>query len=478
MKNGYRAIALLALVATVGCGGSSSGDGGGSAGSTLGTAGAGGAAAGSAGASSVGGSGGTATAGMGGVGGGKAGTGGVGGTGGSGGVAGNAGVGGASAGAGGGGGGGGSGGSGMVDCNVAASAPMIVNLPKASVTKPSLRGLGIVPTSTGFVIGFHEGSTDGTADALTLVTLGTDGTLGTPQHAPLSACAGSGPGNGLGFALRGNAGLAAIPKAPCGMDGAGLSLVQFSAGALPQDTYFLQGPAGFPEISIPSHRALSPVPGSVNVRVSYVQSGTASSFDASGVMPSSGFTPFAGGSGDTVTGVASTSSNKAIVQAAAGSKQVTITANGPGFAKPTSLAGSAAPFVSATAMTGGSFAVVSLDTDGTTLRAYAIGDDGSASAQTSATIAASTAFDVAPTTAGFILATRTSSQISVRAATLGGGALFPDPAETKVPLTAGEAGKSIAAAISGNVIAVVWLAADGPASATDPVGRVMLLSCP
>lgn len=419
---------------------------------------------------SAGGAGGSA-----GSGGGKSGSGGAAGVAGSSGGAGGSGA----SGAGGANGGtGGSSGAGMVDCNVAAMAPMIVSLPKPSVAKPALRGLGIVPTSTGFVIGFHEGSTDGAADALTLVTLATDGTLGTPQHAPLQACAGAAPGNGLGFALRGNAGLAAIPRPPCGMDGAGLSLVQFSAGATPQDTYLLQGPPGFSEITIPSHRALATVPGSVNVRVSYVQSGTASSFDASGVMPSSGFTPFGGGGADVVTSVASTSSNKAIVQAAAGSKQLTITATGPGFPKPTSLAGSPAPLVSATAMTGGSFAVVSLDADGTTLRAYAIGDDGSASAQTSATIAASTAFDVAPTTAGFVLATRTSSQISVRAATLGGGPLLPDPAETKVPLAMGESGKSIAAAISGNVIAVVWLAADGMASETDPVGRVMLLSCP
>lgn len=409
-------------------------------------------------------------------------------------------AGGASAGKGGGGGGGGapaggatSGGAGGASAGTggSAGAPVaaqpcaltlskVVALPKSSIaSKARAFGPGVVPTPTGFLVAVHEVAEDGSEDVLSLVPVAADGTVGTTATAKLSACFGNYSTTGVGMTIRGGAGIATVARPACKSasedTGGSLSLVAFGMGGDVQDIFLLNGPKGFAELTIPSHRSVAPVPGSALWRISYLQGATSYSFDASGITPKSGFNLLA----DKAVRVASASSQNLLIQAAELDGGLVVSATSAMMAQPKNFMLSKGTGVSASPFPSG--VVVASRIGASTVRLDTIDDSANLVAQAQIPTPPLGNIDVAPVTKAIAIVVGDAKRVSVLVSTVPEVDFAPgvtpavdvDPSN---PLVTAFDGKAIAAAGGSGRVAAAWLSTSSPDSSS-PLGGVALFEC-
>lgn len=355
-------------------------------------------------------------------------------------------------------------------------------LPKPVVAKPKLFGPGLVATSNGFLVGYHEAAGDGSDDTLVLVPITTDGTVGTTATAKLSACFGTYAASGPGMTARGGAGLAAIPRPACkdkdGDTGGSLSLVQFGAGGDVQDIFLLKGPVGFPELTLPSHHALAPVPGTANIRVSYLQSGTAYGFDVSGVTVKSAFDKFAGSASDPALSFAAASSPNMLLQAAATGSDLVVRVAGPMVPGTPKLFKVEKGTDVATTTTPSGVVLASRVAPGT-VRLDLVDEQGNLVAQSSIATKSIAGFDVAPVSKAVAIAVGDAGALSVSVASEPEAGVLPGMSSTlsvDAAMLTGFDGKSLAAAGTSGRVLVSWITKqDGDAA--QAVGGAALFEC-
>ncbi|MCC6647383.1 MAG: hypothetical protein IT374_17645 [Polyangiaceae bacterium] len=362
----------------------------------------------------------------------------------------------------------------------ALSLTKLVPLPKSSIAaKARAFGPGVVATPTGFVVAVHEVAEDGSEDTLSLFPIAADGTVGATSTAKLSACFGGYSDTGVGMTIRGGAGLAAVARPACKSGGentgGSLSLVAFGAAGDVQDIFLLKGedPA-FPELTIPTHRALAPVPGSSMWRISYLQGARAYWFDASGITPKGGFNLLA----DKAARVVSASSQNMLVQAAELDGAIVVsTTSAMAPAKSFTLSKgtgiSLSPFPSGV--------VVASRISASTVRLDTIDDSTNLVAQAQLPTPPLGVIDVAPVTKAVAIVVGDAKRVSVLVSTVPEPDLAPgitpvvdvDPSS---PLVTSFDGKAIAAAGGSGRVAAVWLSTSSPDSSS-PLGGVALFEC-
>lgn len=157
----------------------------------------------------------------------------------------------------------------------------------------TVTGPGVVATQTGFLVGYRDLSADASKDRVVVVPVGTEGTSTAPNTTNLTPCKGAIPDSGFGFAMNGDVGLIATPRAPCAADGAengaGISFVQTNAGGQVIGAQLLKGMPGFAAIAM-SRGAVAKVPTSASqFKATYVQDQKVRTFIVEGVSAKSNF---------------------------------------------------------------------------------------------------------------------------------------------------------------------------------------------
>lgn len=360
-----------------------------------------------------------------------------------------------------------------------------VDLPAPKVMKTKVFGPGIVPTQTGFVIGYHEVASDGSDDRITAVPVAFDGTVGTVASEPVQACFGTYSKTGVGMAVRGGAGLATVMRPTCkdpsGDTGGSMSLVHFNSDASIQETFLFKGPAGFAELETPGPHTIAAVPGSQNYRVSYVQNGIAYGFDVTDVTPKSGFNALAGSAQDPVQSLAIASSANVLVEAVALKGGVVVKASGPMVTDGSKLfmVSLGAPIATAAVANG---VVVAARTGPGSVLLHMVDEAGNLVAQATMPMIPVSSVDVTYLAKGVGVVVGDAGTLTVRASTLPSPDAPPGLTEMKSlsktdhPTLATFDGKAFAAAGKSSTIAVAWLgSSDGEQG--KPVGGVAVFEC-
>ncbi len=373
----------------------------------------------------------------------------------------------------------GSGGAPVAAQPCALSLTKVVPLPKSSISsKARAFGPGVVATQSGFIVAVHEVAENGSEDVLSLVPIAADGTVGATATAKLSACFGAYSDTGIGMTIRGGAGIATIARPACKSatedTGGSLSLVAFGMAGDVQDVFVLNGPKGFAELTMPSHRAIAPVPGSAMWRISYLQGTSAFWFDASGVHPQSGFNLLA----DKTSRVVSASSQNLLLQVAeldGGLAVSTTSAMAP--AKTFKL--SAGTGVSVSPYPSG--VVVASRIGASTVRLDTIDDTANLVAQAQIPTPPLGVIDVAPVTKAIAIVVGDAKRVSMLVSTVpevdyAPGVTPPVDVDPTNPLVSSFDGKAIAAAGGSGRVAAAWLSSTSP-DTTSPLGGVALFDC-
>ncbi len=360
-----------------------------------------------------------------------------------------------------------------------------VDLPAPKVQKAKVFGPGIVPTQTGFIVGYHEVASDGTDDRVTTVSVTFDGTVGATASEPVPACFGNYSKTGIGMAVRGGAGLATVMRPGCkdpdGDTGGSMSLIHFNQDASIQDVFLFKGPAGFPELETPGPHTIAAVPGSQNYRVSYVQTGVAYGFDVTDVTPKSGFNALAGSAQDPAQSLSIASTTNVLVEAVALKAGVFVKASGPAVQSGTKtfMVSPGSP-IATTAVANG--IVIGARTGPGTVELHLVDEAGNLVAQVTMPQVPVTSVDVTYLSKGVGVVFADKGAIAVQASTLPSSE-GPPGLTGRVSLTSAEHGtlgtfdgRSFAAAGKSSTIAVTWLGSSDAAQGA-PMGGVALFEC-